>query len=108
MSGSQLEVWVDCHRAFRRLAPQPMTNFSELEHKSLPLDPTDAFLGEAEALRDYKGVDKSDTTPTAASYFAGRDEPISLYLGQRNSKHFLFKVRLSLQYIIEAAGRFNS
>ena len=90
VSGSQLEVWVDCRRAFRRLVPPPMTDFNELEHNSPPLDPDDRFLS------DSAPKDMLESSSFAALKMAQslNDEPISLYVGQRNSKHFLFKVRI--------------
>lgn len=64
------------------------------------MDPDDSFLSEAlpsEVLREIKGLGPSLAAQTTDSpnyqTQALEDEPISLFLGQRNSKHFLFKVR---------------
>lgn len=74
VSGTQIEVWVDCSRVYRRLAPPPMTNLSALASLAPPLDPSDPLLSQD------------------PSY---RETPMALFLGQRNNKHFLFKVGLS-------------
>ncbi|KAF2349913.1 Concanavalin A-like lectin/glucanase domain [Trinorchestia longiramus] len=110
VSGGQMEVWVDCRRVFRRLIPPPMTDFSVLEHGSPPLetqnspaedpayeDATEASL-QSDMLRSFKGADLAasetsrPTMPTISPQLNFEDEPITLYLGQRNSKHFLFKL----------------
>ncbi|XP_069969926.1 protein kinase C-binding protein NELL1 isoform X2 [Penaeus vannamei] len=70
VSGTQIEVWVDCSRVYRRLAPPPMTNLSALASLAPPLDPSDPLLSQD------------------PSY---RETPMALFLGQRNNKHFLFK-----------------
>ncbi|KAK8386242.1 hypothetical protein O3P69_010740 [Scylla paramamosain] len=70
VSGTQVEVWVDCSRVYRRLAPPPMTNLTALASLAPPVDPADPTLSQ---------------DPTF------RDAPMALYLGQRNAKHFLFK-----------------
>lgn len=71
VSGTQLEVWVDCSRVYRRLAPPPATNLTALAALAPPLDPSDPTLSQDPSIRD---------------------SPMALYLGQRNTKHFLFKV----------------
>lgn len=73
VSGTQLEVWVDCSRVYRRLAPPPATNLTALAALAPPLDPSDPTLSQDPSIRD---------------------SPMALYLGQRNTKHFLFKVSM--------------
>ena len=75
-----MEVWVDCTRIYKRIAPPPITNFTKLALLDPPpIDPLEPAL------------DPLDPTTN------NRNQPITLYLGQRNSKHFLYKVRK--QYI---------
>ncbi|KAK4316858.1 hypothetical protein Pmani_012034 [Petrolisthes manimaculis] len=84
VSGTQLEVWVDCSRVYRRLAPPPATNLTALAALAPPLDPSD---------------------PTLAQDPSIRDSPMALYLGQRNTKHFLFKGALQdVRLVSGAAG----
>ncbi|CAL4155734.1 unnamed protein product, partial [Meganyctiphanes norvegica] len=78
MSGSQLEVWVDCSRVYRRLVPPPQTNLtalaaSQVQPLELLSDPGTATLEPMEPLTSE------------------HDQHMALYLGQRNPKHFLFK-----------------
>ncbi|XP_076060602.1 protein kinase C-binding protein NELL1-like isoform X1 [Oratosquilla oratoria] len=84
VSGSQVEVWVDCARVYRRLAPPPMTNFTALAALDLPLDPLEPG---------------SPPAPPES-----RDQPVALFLGQRNAKHFLFKGALQDVRVIGHAG----
>lgn len=78
VSGTQVELWVDCSRVYRRLAPPPMTNLTALASLAPPVDPSDPTLSQ---------------DPTF------RDAPMALYLGQRNAKHFLFKVRAEMIFV---------
>ncbi|XP_068249419.1 protein kinase C-binding protein NELL2a-like isoform X1 [Palaemon carinicauda] len=84
VSGNQVELWVDCSRVYRRLAPSPVTNLTALASLAPPIDPAD---------------------PTLSQDPSFRDAPIALYLGQRNAKHFLFKGALQdVRLVSGAAG----
>nr|XP_045616855.1 protein kinase C-binding protein NELL2-like [Procambarus clarkii] len=83
VSGTQVEVWVDCSRVYRRLAPPPMTNLTALASLAPPIDPAD---------------------PTLTQDPTFHDAPLALYLGQRNAKHFLFKGALQDVRLVSGAG----
>lgn len=76
ISGTQLEVWVDCRRIYRRVVPPPLTNFTTLAAMDPPYDPAEPI--------------PPQTKTSVPGY--GK-QSMSLFLGQRNLGHFLFRVR---------------